>query len=221
MKNDFYVRVFSQGLFVNGMCRPAFNTFLGSRDMVFSLIRQNFMYVNETGTRQDATIPTLWEWMDAFAANTALQMIVLDLKIVDIDLSDFLVGHIMTKAVTLSVQNKIRIVSSDFNMAAAVQTSLSRAGYSINIAARSFGGTAGSLHLGSNADFDGVMEAETECYGMANIGQTVSSNGWRQYQNIIANMVITRDELITAGGNYIPVIGWRLNKVKEIWKFWP
>ena len=221
MNNDFYVRVFSQGLFVNGMCRPAFNTFLGSRDMVFSLIRQNFMYVNETGARQDATIPTLWEWMDAFAANTALQMIVLDLKIVDIDLSDFLVGHIMTKAVTLSVQNKIRIVSSDFNMAAAVQTSLSRAGYSINIAARSFGGTAGSLHLGSNADFDGVMEAETECYGMANIGQTVSSNGWRQYQNIIANMVITRDELITAGGNYIPVIGWRLNKVREIWKFWP
>ena len=182
---------------------------------MFSLIRQTFIYVDKTGARQTATIPTLWEWMDAFAANTALQMIVLDLKIVDIDLTDFLVGHIMTKAVSLSVQDKIRIVSFDFNMAAALQTSLSRAGYSINIVSRSFGGTAGTIHLGSNEDFDGVMEAETECYGMANIGQTVSSNGWRQYQNIVANMVVTRDELVTAGGNYIPIIGWRHNKVSE------
>ena len=80
-------------------------------------------------------------------------MIVLDMKIVDIDLADFLVGHIMTKvscdwlpaavpacdwlqAVALSVQTKIRIVSSDFAMAAALQTSLARAGYSINIVAR-------------------------------------------------------------------------------------
>ena len=40
------------------------------------------------------------------------------------------------QAVALSVQTKIRIVSSDFAMAAALQTSLARAGYSINIVAR-------------------------------------------------------------------------------------
>ena len=40
------------------------------------------------------------------------------------------------QAAALSVQTKIRIVSSDFAMAAALQTSLARAGYSINIVAR-------------------------------------------------------------------------------------
>ena len=29
-----------------------------------SLIRQNFIYVNESGVDQAATIPTLHEWMD-------------------------------------------------------------------------------------------------------------------------------------------------------------
>jgi len=184
--------------------------------LVRSLIRQNFIYVNESGVDQAATIPTLHEWMDLFAANTALQMIVLDMKIVDIDLADFLVGHIMTKAVALSVQTKIRIVSSDFAMAAALQTSLARAGYSINIVARTWGGTAGAVHLGSNEAFDAVSAAETECYAMANIGQSVSSNGWRQYQTIVDKMVTRRAEVVTAGGNYIPVIGWRLNKVEKI-----
>ena len=32
--------------------------------MVRSLIRQNFIYVNESGVDQAATIPTLHEWMD-------------------------------------------------------------------------------------------------------------------------------------------------------------
>ena len=101
--------------------------------MVFSLIRQNYKYVDSTGEAvADATIPTLYEWMDMFAANTALKLIILDLKIVDIDLADYLVGHIMTKAVSLGVDSKVQLVSSDYSMAAALQTSLSRAGYPIN-----------------------------------------------------------------------------------------
>ena len=60
-----------------------------------------------------------------------------------------------------------------------------------------------------------VSAAETECYAMANIGQSVSSNGWRQYQTIVDKMVTRRAEVVTAGGNYIPVIGWRLNKVNR------
>merc|ERR1712226_660619 len=36
----------SQGLFVNGQCRPAFNTLLGSRDLVFSQIRKDYIYLN-------------------------------------------------------------------------------------------------------------------------------------------------------------------------------
>ena len=164
--------------------------------MVFSLIKQNYFYVNASGVDQGATIPTLWEWMDAFAANTELKLIILDLKIVDIDLADYLVSHIMTKAVALSAQSKIRIVSSDYSMAAALQTSLSRAGYDINIASRVFGGTAGAVHLGSNENFNAVEDAQTECYGLANVGQTVSSNGWRQYQNIVSKMVTKRDEAV-------------------------
>lgn len=206
----------SSGLFVAGLCNPRFNTLLGSRDMVFSLIKQNYFYVNASGVDQGATIPTLWEWMDAFAANTELKLIILDLKIVDIDLADYLVSHIMTKAVALSAQSKIRIVSSDYSMAAALQTSLSRAGYDINIASRVFGGTAGAVHLGSNENFNAVEDAQTECYGLANVGQTVSSNGWRQYQNIVSKMVTKRDEVVTGGGNYIPVIGWRINQIEKI-----
>jgi len=206
----------SSGLFVAGLCNPRFNTHLGSRDMVFSLIRQNYFYVNASGVDQGATIPTLWEWMDAFAANTELQLIILDLKIVDIGLTDYLVNHIMTKAVALGATSKIRIVSSDYSMAAALQTSLSRAGYDINIASRVFGGTAGAVHLGSNENFNAVDEAKTECYGLANVGQTVSSNGWRQYQNIVSKMVTKRDEVVTDGGNYIPVLGWRINQIEKI-----
>ena len=139
----------SHGLFVTGKCRPMFNTILGSRDMVFSLIRNNFKYVDETGADQAAVIPTLHEWMDAFAANTALKLIILDMKIVNIDLADYLVEHIMIKATTLGVQDKIRIVSSDYSMAAAFQTSLARLtnpastatpqeSFNINIVSRSF-----------------------------------------------------------------------------------
>ena len=100
---------------------------------------------------------------------------------------------------------------------------------------RTWGGTAGAVHLGSNEAFDAVRylhisthiynsisistlqvsAAETECYAMANIGQSVSSNGWRQYQTIVDKMVTRRAEVVTAGGNYIPVIGWRLNKVNR------
>ena len=51
--------VCSQGLFLPGICRPSFKTLLPARNMVFSLIRQNFVYVIASGTDQGATIPTL------------------------------------------------------------------------------------------------------------------------------------------------------------------
>merc|ERR1711976_274887 len=206
----------STGLFVAGKCYPRFNTLAGSRDMVFSLVRQGYQYVNSSGAVMEATIPTLYEWMDMFAANTNLKLIILDLKLVDIDLADYLVSHIMTKAVALSAQDKIRIVSSDYSMAAALQTSLARAEYDIKTASRVYGGTAGAVHLGSNENFNAVEDAQTECYGLANVGQTVSSNGWRQYQNIVSKMVTKRDEVVTGGGNYIPVIGWRINQIEKI-----
>lgn len=209
---------FSQGLFVRGTCRPAFNTLLGTRDIVFSQIRKDYIYLNSSGTNQEATIPTLYEWMDAFAANTALQLIILDLKIAEISLADYLVTHIMTKATALGVASKMRLVSGDFAMTGALQSALSRAGYSINLAAQTFGGTAGSIHIGYDiaANFDAVTTAKTECYGLASIGQTTSTNGWREYQSIIDRMVKKRDELVTAGGNYIPVIGWRISKIEKV-----
>ena len=156
--------------------------------------------------------------MDTFAANTALQMIILDLKIGEIDLADYLVDHIMTKATALGAASKMRLISGDFAMTAALQSSLARAGYNINVAARSFGGTAGSIHVGYDVgtNFDGVSTANTECYGLASIGQTTSTNGWREYQTIIDKMVKKRDELVTAGANYIPVIGWRISKVEKV-----
>ena len=206
------------------MCRPAFNTILGTRDIVFSQIRKDYIYLNSSKTNQEAMIPTLHEWMDQFAANTQLQMIILDLKIGEIDLADYLVDHIMTKADALSVRDKIRLVSGDFAMAAALQSSLARAtptvqpGYNINIVSQSFGGTAGSIHIGYDVgkNFDAVTTAKDECYGLASIGQTTSTNGWREYQSIMDRMVKKRDELVTAGRNYIPVIGWRISKIEKV-----
>jgi len=208
----------SQGLFVTGMCRPVFRTLLPSRNMVFSLIRQTYKYANESGTDQEAVIPTLHEWMDSFAAKTALELIVLDLKIAEIKLADFLVTHIMDKAITLGVTDKIRLVSSDYSMAAALQTALARASLDINIVSRVFGGTTGTVHFGydSTENFNAISEAKTECYGMANLGQTISSNGWREYQTLINKMVALRDNEVTEGGNYIPIIGWRINKVEKM-----
>lgn len=211
---------FSQGLFVNGMCRPAFNTIFGTRDLVFSQIKKDYIYVDSMGARQMVDIPTLHEWMDMFATNAALQLIILDIKVAEVDLADYLVAHIMDKATALgaTVAGKMRLVSGDFAMAAALQSSLARANLNMNIAAQSFGGTAGSIHVGYDvaANFDAVSTANTECYGLASIGQTTSTNGWREYQSIIDRMVKKRDELVTAGGNYIPVIGWRISKIEKI-----
>merc|ERR1712128_420116 len=88
--------------------------------MVFSLIRQTYKYANESGADQEAVIPTLHEWMDTFAANAALELIILDLKIAEIDQADFLVRHIMNKASDLGVEDKMRLVSSDYSMAGAL-----------------------------------------------------------------------------------------------------
>ena len=92
-------------------------------------------------------------------------------------------------------------------MAAALQSSLARAtptvqpGYNINIVSRSFGGTVGSIHIGYDVgkNFDAVTTAKDECYGLASIGQTTLTNGWREYQSIMDRMVKKRDELVTAG----------------------
>jgi len=215
----------SQVLFVTGMCRPMYSTFLPARNMVFSLIRQTYKYANETGTDQEATIPTLHEWMDSFAANSALQLVILDLKVAEISLADFLIEHIMVKAQALGVQSKIRLVSSDYSMAGALQSALARLSNTntninanINIVSRVFGGTTGTVHFGydSTENFDAISEAKKECYGMANLGQTISSNGWREYQTLINKMVALRDSEVTAGGNYVPIIGWRINKVEKM-----
>jgi len=208
----------SQGLFVTGMCRPAFRTLLGSRNMVFSLIRQTYFYANESGTDQEAVIPTLHEWMDSFAANPALELIILDLKIAQVDLADFLIDHILQKSIQLGVTGRLRIVSSDYSMAGALQSALARVGEDIGLVSRVFGGTTGTVHFGydSTDNFNAISEAKNECYGMANLGQTISSNGWREYQTLINKMVAFRDSEVTEGGNYIPVIGWRINKVEKM-----
>jgi len=208
----------SQGLFVTGMCRPVFRTLLDSRSMVFSLIRQTYRYANESGADQEAVIPTLHEWMDDFADNIDLEMIILDLKIAQVDLADFLVDHIFNKAYQLGVAGKLRLVSSDYSMAGALQSALARIDEDIGLVSRVFGGTTATVHIGydSTENFDAISEAKKECYSMANLGQTVSSNGWREYQNIIVKMVAARDAEEAEGGNYIPVIGWRINSVEKM-----
>ena len=123
--------------------------------------------------------------MDQFAANTQLQMIILDLKIGKIDLADYLVDHIMTKADALSVRDKIRLVSGDFAMAAALQSSLARAtptvqpGYNINIVSRSFGGTAGSIHIGYDVgkNFDAVTTPRMSATGWPASGRQRQPTG--------------------------------------------
>ena len=183
--------------------------------MVFSLIRQTYRYANESGADQEAVIPTLHEWMDDFADNPDLEMIILDLKIAQVDLADFLVDHIFNKAYQLGVAGKLRLVSSDYSMAGALQSALARIDEDIGLVSRVFGGTTATVHIGydSTENFDAISEAKKECYSMANLGQTVSSNGWREYQNIIVKMVAARDAEEAEGGNYIPVIGWRINSV--------
>jgi len=208
----------SQGLFVTGMCRPVFRTLLPARNMVFSLIRQTYKYANESGADQEAVIPTLHEWMDTFAANAALELIILDLKIAEIDQADFLVRHIMDKASALGVEDKMRLVSSDYSMAGALQSALAREIWPINQVSRVFGGTTATVHVGYGTaeNFNAISEAKKECYGMANLGQTISSNGWREYQTLINKMVAYRDNEVTEGGNYVPVVGWRINKVEKM-----
>ena len=49
-----------------------FKSILPARDMVYSLIKKNYIYVNSSGIDQGAVIPTLAEWMDQFATNSQL-----------------------------------------------------------------------------------------------------------------------------------------------------
>lgn len=206
----------SQGLFVNGMCRPVFNTLVSARGQVFSHILENFGYINETGVDQQAVIPTLHEWMNEFAENEDIKLIILDIKVEEIDQADYLVEHIMEKANSLGVGSKIRMLSSSYSMTAALQSSLARAQEDKDIASRVWGGTTITLHFGSTANFDGVSEARDECYGLTSVGQSISSDGWSEYQKIVQKMVATRDEEATAGNKYIPVLTWRINSVEKM-----
>ena len=65
------------------------------------------------------------------------------------------------------------------------------------------------------------------------VGQSVSSNGWREYQEIVRRMVATRllqimmtrvmmtsemhrNEQARSGSKYIPVLVWRINSVEQM-----
>ena len=63
--------------------------------------------------------------MDSFGTNSALGLIILDLKVFEVDLVDFLVTHIITKTNTLGVTSKLKIVSSDYRLKAFVHLFIS------------------------------------------------------------------------------------------------
>jgi len=208
----------SGGLFVQGICRPMFGSLTPARGQVFEKIRENFKYANSSGVDQQVVIPTLHEWMNQFAQDDRIKLIVLDLKVSEVEQADFLVTHIMDKATSLGVKNKMRLLSPSYDMAAALQTSLARANYEKDFASRVLGGTVGTIHLGrdSTAGFDPVATAVEECYGTTSVGQSVSSNGWREYQEIVRRMVTTRNEQARSGSKYIPVLVWRINSVEQM-----
>jgi len=204
------------GLFVNGMCRPVFRTIAHARNQVWSEIYKNFGYTNETGSDQEVEIPTLHEWLIEFAARPEILLIVLDIKVNEVEQADYLVDHIMSKAKQLGAETKIRLLSSHYTMVAALQSSLERADYDQDIAGRVWGGTTVTLHFGSSEYFDGVEESKKECYGLTSVGQSESSNGWREYQNMVRRMVSSRDKEATEGKKYIPVLTWRINTVEKM-----
>jgi hypothetical protein len=136
--------------------------------------------VDSSGVDQYATIPTLHEWMNEFAADPRLQLIVLDLKLVEVEQADYLVEHIMSRwrrpvhhclprAEVLSAASKIRLLSPSYEMVAGLQSALARAGWDRDMASRVLGGTVGTIHLGhdSTVGFDPVASAAEECYGLA------------------------------------------------------
>ncbi|XP_023337943.1 uncharacterized protein LOC111708715 [Eurytemora carolleeae] len=202
----------SQGLFLNGLCRPLFKSILPARDMVYSLIKKNYIYVNSSGIEQATVIPTLAEWMDQFAANSQLERIYIDVKLVDISLADFLVNHIFDKSSALGVSSKIRLFSSDYSMTAALQTALGRKGLSISLASLYFGSSAASFHIGS-VPLNPVSEAVTDCYDTAAVSRTASQAGWRGYQDIITRSVVTRN---STEGRYHSIISWKVNSVEKM-----
>jgi len=207
----------SQGLFVNGVCWPRIRGLTSARGQVFTNVLENFGYVNSIGEDQEVVIPTLQEWMNQFANNDALKIIILDIKVEEVEQADYIVEHIMNTA-TPPLVSKLRLLSSSPDMAAALQTSLARAGWPKDIASRVLGGTIGTIHLGyeSTSGYDPVERAVEDCYSLASVGQSVSSNGWREYQEIVRRMVATRDKQAAAGNKYIPVLAWRVNSVEKM-----
>lgn len=205
----------SKGVFVAGMCRPSFSTIFSARELTFNIIRENYKYVDSSGSQQDVALSTLTEWMTAFAANTALKTIIIDLKIAEVGMADFLVLHIMSAATILAAASKIRIMSSSKEMVGALQSAMARNGYNLYQVSRQHGGTIAGLHFGydSTASFDPVTEAQTECYDTVSLGQTASSNGWREYQNIVLRQ-ITKQAAVT--GSFTGLHAWRINLIEKM-----
>lgn len=205
----------SKGVFVAGMCRPSYSTIFSARELTFNIIRENYKYVNSSGNKQDVTIPTLTEWMTAFAANTALKTILIDLKITEVSMADFLVLHIMSQATVLGAASKMRILSSSREMVGALQSAMARAGYNLYQVSRQHGGTIAGVHFGydSTVNFDPVTEAQAECYDIVSLGQTASSNGWREYQNIVVRQV-SKQSAVT--GSYTGLYTWKINQVEKM-----
>ena len=184
---------------------------------MFEHIRENFRYSNSSDVDQGVTIPTLHEWMNQFATDSRLQLIMLDLKVGEVEQADYLVEHIFTRAILLGVAGKLRLLSPSYDMTAALQSSLARANLDKDLASRALGGTVGTIHLGQPTDdFNPLTIAVEECYGMTSVGQSVSSNGWREYQEIVKRMVVTRDEEADKGNKYIPVVVWRINTLEQL-----
>jgi len=206
----------SKGLFVNGLCRPQFKTIKTARELVYSAIKRNYIYVDADGNNKEATIPTLTEWMDVFAANAQLERIYIDVKEIDVSVAGYIVDYIFDKANSLGVASKIRLLCSDYSMTGALQTALGKRGLTTNIASRTFGGEIGSVHIGDASEFNPVSEASTECYDTAAVGQTASTWSWRGYQNILTRMLASRDTIMTESGRYHAVVAWRVNDVQKI-----
>jgi len=206
----------SKGLFVNGLCRPQFKTIKNTRELVYSSIKKNYIYVDKNGKDQTATIPTLTEWMDAFAANAQLERIYVDVKEVDVSVAHYIVDYVFDKATALGVADKIRLLSADYSMTGALQTALGKRSLNINLASKTVGGEIGTVHIGDSSNYNPVGEASTECYDTVAVGQTASSWSWRGYQNIITRMLSSRDSIFSESGRYHAVVSWRINDVQKI-----
>ena len=129
-------------------------------------------------------------------------------------MADFLVGHVMATAGVLGATGKIRMTSPYKEMVGALQSALARAGHNIAVVTRQLGGSIAGVHFGydSTQGFDPVAEAVAGCYDTVSLGQTVSANGWRDYQAIVNRAVERRAEVAADTGSYVGIIATKVNK---------